>query len=251
MEGEPSFWFALAVEDAEHHAAVTRLTDRVLEEQIEWFTPETRDAIRGWRPEGPLNPYWKVTSAAENARSLNLPLRGHFEGKDALEAAMYRAQLLLFQHAHVHGRPIHVGFIARDTDHKPRKEGAKRAVESQRWPFAVVLAFPHPEVEVWSIAVYQPSTSDAAERVAELKRRLGFSPVEHPERLSSTVAGAAADAKRIRDILYADGEARAVDWIEIDLRDLREHGRSCGLADFLDQVQDVVVPLMTGQGGRG
>ena len=45
MDGEPSFWFALACEDREHHRAVTRLTDWVLTAHVDWFTPATRDAI--------------------------------------------------------------------------------------------------------------------------------------------------------------------------------------------------------------
>jgi hypothetical protein len=242
-ESEPSYWFALAAEDAEHHAAVTRLTDRVLEEKIEWFSPEIRDAIRGWRHESPLNPYWKVTGATDVARALGLPLRGHFEGKQELEAAMYRAQLLVWQHAHVHGQSIHVGFIVRDTDHKPRRKGAESAAKSGRWPFVVVLAFPHPEAEAWRIAVYRPAGKAAEERVAELTRRLGFSPIEHPEKLSSTVTGGVGDAKTIREALCPDDDDG---WLEIDLHELRERGKSCGLADFLAEVEAVVVPLLAG-----
>ena len=134
MEGEPSYWFALAAEDAEHHAAVIRLTDRVLLAAVYWFQPETRDSIRRWRRQTPLNSYWKVTSALKDARKLGLPLRGRFAGERELEAVMYRAQLLLWQHAHVHGQRIDVGFIARDTDGKPRKDGAQTAVESGSWP---------------------------------------------------------------------------------------------------------------------
>lgn len=245
-EGEPTFWFALAAEDIGHHAAVTRLTDRVLEEAVDWFEPETRDAIRRWREPSPMSAYWKVTSAEKQARALGLPLRGRFDGERGLETVTYRAQLLLWQHAHVRGRRIDVGFIARDTDHTPRKDGARRAVESGRWPFLVVLAFPHPEVEVWPIAIFEPRTQGARERVDELTRRLGYSPIEHPERLTSTVVGGIADAKKVRDALFADEARGGEDWLEIDLDVLRQRGRSCGLADFLSDVETIVVTFMAG-----
>lgn len=45
----PTLWFALAAEDTGHHAAVTRLTDRVLEQRVGWFVAETRDELRRWR----------------------------------------------------------------------------------------------------------------------------------------------------------------------------------------------------------
>jgi hypothetical protein len=243
MEAEPTYWFALAAEDKEHHAAVTRLTDRVLEEAIDWFQPDTRDALRRWREKDPLSPYWKVTSADTLARELGLPVRGDFTGKlEALEAGLYRSQLRVWQHAHVHGQHIHVGFIARDTDHEPRRDGAAEAVKSGRWSFHVVLAFPHPEIEVWAIAVFAPATDDERARLGEQEQRLGFSPVKEPERLTSTVSGGVKDAKTVRDALCPDGDAE--DWLELQLDVLRDRGRSCGLTDFLEEVERIVVPLV-------
>lgn len=246
MEREPSYWFALAAEDKEHHAAVTRLTDRVLEAHIDWFGPE----IRGWRAESPLDPYWKITGAVDDARKAGLSPRGNFSGKGSLEAIMYRAQLLLWQRAHVAGQRLDVGFLARDTDRKPRREGAQMAVESARWPFRVVLVFPHPEIEAWSIAAFRPTTRGAAARVAEMAVQLGYSPIEHPEHLTSTVAGGSADAKAIRDALFAGDADWLERWVEVDLDALRERGKNCGLADFLDEVRRVVVPLLDGSTAR-
>ncbi len=226
--------------------AVTRLTDRVLEEAVDWFDHATRDAIRRWRAPTPLDAFWKVTSASTAARALRLLPRGDFSGEPAkLEASLYRAQLRLWQHAHVHGQPIHVGFIVRDTDHEPRKEGARQAVESGRWPFRVVLAFPHPEAEAWPIAVFEPAAEDERARLAEQTRRLGYSPVEQPERLTSTVSGKVTDAKTVRAELI--DASREHDWLEIDLDVLRRRGETTGLTDFLAEVASVVVPLLVGE----
>jgi hypothetical protein len=250
MDGEPSYWFALAAEDKAHHAAVTRLTDRVLEAHVEWFTPATRDAVRRWRPLSPTDPYWKVANASAAARKLGLPLRGDFSGQPAkLEASMYRAQLLLWQHAHVHGQRIDAGFIARDTDRKPRKDGAQQAAESGAWPFHVVLAFPHPESEAWPIAVFEPVTGDDHARVRAEARRLGYSPVERPERLTSNVSGAAGDTKAVLDALTANSAGTGDEWLDADLDVLRARGQACGLSDFLEEVEAKVVPLLDPSAG--
>jgi hypothetical protein len=231
-QGEPRFWFALAAEDADHHAAVTRLTARAL-----------GDLSHGWRARTPFDAYWKVTGAESAARTLGLPLRGHFGGKRELESAMFRAQLLLWQHAHIHGQRIDVGFLARDTDHKPRKDGALLAKESGAWPFAVVLVLPHPEIEAWKIAVFEPVTRQDKKRLKDLTRRLGFSPVAEPHRLTSTVHGAATDAKTVADELFEDGW-KADEWLEVDLDALRALGKTCGLADFLGDLDALAIELL-------
>ncbi|WP_437635495.1 hypothetical protein [Sorangium sp. So ce854] len=138
MPPEPTRWFALAAEDTGHHAAVTRLTDRVLEARIGWFTPETRDEIRRWRAPAPMDRYWELKRAFVDARRLGLPIRGNFGEQP--EVGMIRAQLLLWKRAQLHGERIDVGFIARDTDGKGRLAGARQAVRSGDWAFRIVLA---------------------------------------------------------------------------------------------------------------
>jgi hypothetical protein len=118
------------------------------------------------------------------------------------------------------------------------------AVKSGRWPFRVVLAFPHPEIEAWPIAVFEPRTKGEHARIRKQERQLGYSPVEEPERLTSTVSDGIADAKSVRDAIVADDGGG--DWLEIDLEVLRDRGRTCGLTDFLREVEAVVVPLLAG-----
>ncbi|WP_437715080.1 hypothetical protein WMF45_00860 [Sorangium sp. So ce448] len=178
MPPEPTLWFALAAEDNGHHAAVTRLTDRVLEGRVEWFQPETRDELRGWRGPTQVHAYWALKNAFHDARSLGLPIRGDFGGEPAqLEAGMIRAQLLLWKRAHLGGERIDVVFIARDTDGKRRLAGAQQAASHGDWEFRIVLAYPEPEIEAWYIAGFEPATEDERARAEEQKLQLGFSPL--------------------------------------------------------------------------
>ncbi|MGK3967652.1 hypothetical protein WMF38_26205 [Sorangium sp. So ce118] len=241
MPHEPALWFALAAEDAGHHAAVTRLTDRVLEARVGWFTPETRDALRRWRAPTQADKYWELKRAFADARSLRLPIRGNFGGEP--EAGMIRAQLLLWQRAHLKGERIDVGFIARDTDGKWRLSGARQAVSSGDWGFGVILAYPEPEIEAWYIAGFIPVTRAEHTRAEEQKKLLKFSPLEHPERLKSTTAGVDADTKKVLVALTADDPDREADCLETDIEGLRKRGERCGLAAFLEAVETEVVPL--------
>lgn len=238
----PTLWFALAAEDTGHHAAVTRLTDRVLEQRVEWFVAETRDELRRWREPTQVDKYWELKRAFGDARSLGLPVHGRFEG---IEGGMIRAQLLLWKLAHDKGERIDVGFIARDTDGKPRLDGAQRAVKTRDWPFRIILAYPEPEVEAWYIAGFEPATEDERARAEEIKQRLRFSPMDQPERLKSTVAGADADAKKVLAALTADDpDGRRADCLETSLDGLRRRGERCGLAAFLEAVETEIVPLL-------
>ncbi|KYF61106.1 hypothetical protein BE11_16505 [Sorangium cellulosum] len=239
---EPTLWFALAAEDTGHHTAVTRLTDRVLEARVGWFTPDTRDAIRRWRAPTQVDRYWGLKRASDDARNLRLPIRGDFGGLP--EIGMIRAQLLLWKHAHIKGERIDVGFIARDTDGKSRLDGAREAVNSGEWSFRVVLAYPDPEIEAWYIAGFKPATRAERERAEEQTRRLKFSPMEQPERLTATMAGKDTDSKKVLAALTADDPGRNADCLETSIDELRRRGGRCGLAAFLEAVETEVVPLL-------
>jgi hypothetical protein len=246
-EPEPLLWFALAAEDADHHRVVTRLTHRVLEEATDGFQPRL---TVGWRRPTAADSYWKITRATEIARALGLPLRGSFSSKPTeLEAVMYRAQLLVWKHLHLHGEPIDVGFMARDTDHKPRLEGAQWAVKSGEWEFDVILVFPHPEVECWAIASFEPRSKAEKDCVKKLARELTFSPTDEPHRLTSKTRAERTDAKRILDELLARRARWDDEWLELDLEKLRSRGQSSGLADFVDQVRALVARLTSERKG--
>ena len=129
-------------------------------------------------------------------------------------------------------------------DRLERDAQAWRVLELRRGGLAGWLVFPYPEIEAWPIAVFTPVTKAAEARVAELTRRLGFSPIDHPERLTSSVLGGLADAKSIRDTLFEGDVARVDAWLELDLHILRERGATSGLSDLLDEIRAVVVPLL-------
>ena len=250
---DPKLFFAIACEADGDREAICRLADRVLESKIDWFGALTRDHVRAWCGPDAATSYWPVKTALKRARELGLPTRGHFDDvAQKPEAGMIRAQLLLlkrthdrWERGHVDGRRIDGAVIARDTDdHEDRLDGAKQAVgDGARWPFRIVLAYPHPELEAWFVAGFEATTSHERERIADITKRLGFSPIERPEELTSTNDDAGTDAKDVLDHLTADSADRQRACLEHDLEALRARGKSCNLAMFLEAVETELVPL--------
>ncbi|WP_437622993.1 hypothetical protein [Sorangium sp. So ce1151] len=117
-------------------------------------------------------------------------------------------------------------------------------MNSGAWAFGVILAYPEPEIEAWYIAGFTPATRAERERAEEQTKRLKFSPMEQPERLTATIAGKDTDTKKVLAALTADDPDRKADCLETSNEDLRKRGERCGLAAFLEAVETEVVPLL-------
>lgn len=245
MPGEPTHWIAVAGEDAGHFHTVTHLVDRVLEASIDWFTRETRDELRAWRGPNEGEQWWGLKRAFGDARAARLPIHGHFGGSPGHpEAGMIRAQLLLWKRACIDGRPISAGILVRDTDREGRRTGALQAIgDHAAWGFRVLLAYPDPEIEAWTIIGFEPASNVETTRLAEITARLGFSPVACPERLTSTVTGSERDVKLVLEELTGGDRQRRATCLDQPLSSLKRRGTSCGLTAFLDAIEAEVVPL--------
>jgi hypothetical protein len=111
--------------------------------------------------------------------------------------------------------------------------------------FQIVCGFPDPEREAWVLAGFDPCHPDEQQRLEELHRELGFSPVVHAVRLRDKAHGATRNIKRVLTVLTgsdADREARC--WIEPPLVTLHERGTASGLSGFLDELRDVLPGLL-------
>jgi hypothetical protein len=241
---ETTYRFAVAVEDRGQFDAVTRLADRVLQDALPWCG-DILDDLRRWGTGHDERPWHYLTKAYEAARERGLKPYGHFDGEPALaDAAMVRAQLLLFQADLADGLPIDGVVLARDIDDDPeRSDGFSQALAS-RWPFPVIAALCAPEVEAWLVAGFEPEDEGQQERLVAERRHLGFSPPLEPHRLSSKRRQDRKDAKAVLDRLCAADHDRRHRCLEVPMAILHERGRACGLHDFLDEVRTKLVPVL-------
>jgi hypothetical protein len=82
------------------------------------------------------------------------------------------------------------------------------------------------------------------DRLADLRRELGFSPTMDAHRLDSNDEQAKRSSKRVLRILTLDDRDRERRcWTETPLETLRARGAAAGLSDFLDEVKQHLVPL--------
>jgi hypothetical protein len=83
------------------------------------------------------------------------------------------------------------------------------------------------------------------------RQELGFAPNEYPERLHASEHGARRSAKDVLDQICPDLERRSQCWCETSLDTLRRRGERCGLAHFLDEARERLVPLFAPRRGPG
>jgi hypothetical protein len=115
----------------------------------------------------------------------------------------------------------------------------------------VILALPHAKREAWVLNGFIPLDSEETAALDEVRAELSFDPCERAEELYATKTGAKRDAKRVLARLIADDHEReAKCWLETDWSILRSRGKGTGLTQFLGDVTERLVPLVTGQDRR-
>lgn len=244
MPAELPVVIAVAGEDRGHFETTTRLADRRIGEQVAW-TAEFLEHVRRWLHDGE-RPWFDLHRSLAAARSQRLPIKGLFAGESGMpDAKMIRAQLLSWAELVRRGVRIDAVVLVRDLDGRPeRLQGMRQAVRTGSWPFVVLVAWCEPEVEAWKVGCFVPEDDAERARFASLAMRLSFNPTAEPERLHSAVTGSQRDAKKIARELF-DGDAeRGWRCLELPFEQLRVRGGTTGLADFLKQVDEKLVPLV-------
>ncbi len=138
---------------------------------------------------------------------------------------------------------------SRDMDQQPREREASigHALSAMPdRPFKVVLALANPKREAWILNGFVAKNASEKKRLEALRDELGFDPCEKSEALTAAARGELKDAKRVLKALTADGPDREMECLRTSWEILRNRGERTGLTDFLSQVKDRIVPLVTG-----
>ncbi len=242
-----TFHFLAVAEDGCGAGNVQRLTDRVLVDlaalgespSLEWVDQGTIDQARRWeRHEG--RPFLTVVGIKRRAVDAGIRLQGRF-GAHPPDTLMWRKLFVLLRRD---PRPLELVVIARDSDRMDRRAGFEVALVESPPPEGcqAVYADMHPEAEAWRIAAFEPSSDEERSRHQEVRRQLGFDPVTHPERLTST-AGGERDAKRVHDELMDRDSDRSAACLEALLERLAQVSAACGLPRFLEEVRGALLRL--------
>ena len=201
------------------------------------------DAVRWWTgvEEGAALISWGGIS--RKARDLGIRAHGHFKGEPgAPDARAGRVALRVIKAQVTSAR---AAVMIRDADHQPeRLQGLNQARDDADWPFAVVIGVAYPKRECWLLAAFEPGNEHDLSSLGDLRQDLGFNPCAHSHKLTAKKPSAKRNAKRVVDALFGRNPADAENGVNnTPLERLRERGSKNGLADYLREVEERLVPL--------
>lgn len=234
---------AIVCEADADRAIATGLTDRVLCAHAEWIEPVVLDAYREWRGLSAGEPYLKIHQVPARARERKLRAHGHFESIPGEPMAhVARLAFLLLASADKH---VDAVVILIDSDDDPaRRKGLLQAREVRPWPFPIIIGVAHAKRECWVLGGYIAEDELEAERIKALRQELGFDPCKVPHELTAQGDVDKRSAKRILAILSQGNHLRETAcWQETNLATLVETGQATGLADYVAEVRERLVPL--------
>ncbi len=229
-------------------ATASELIDRALHDRAPTWVGDllehTPEGARSWTCDG-TEPWWDLHRLSAYAAELGIRVpQGHFDGKPGRAgAAMARNVFAIIRHLSRRER-IDGLVLLWDGDNADaaRATGLGQARDLSGWDFAKVLALAIRSREAWVLAGFEPENERERESHAELKKKLGYCPLEQAHRLDSKSA-----SKNVVDALTAGNWQREERcWKEAPLDRLRARGDKSGLARFLADVESELLPLIGG-----
>lgn len=225
------------------------LADRVIKASI---GPKARSASLAWHESEPGRTHirWMDLDKVAAALGLRLRPRSRFGGEPgaADAAAADKALQLAAFIARTAGL---VGvLLIRDSDgYEERRLGltqARNTTTGTSWPFRIAIGLAHPKREAWVLAGFEPHDAAEQRRLAELRQEIGCDPCMKSHELTARTKGSKRDIKRVLDRLTAGEITREVAcWQETSLDRLRQRGQHNGLAAYLAEIDEHLVPLLT------
>ncbi|MEM9462843.1 MAG: hypothetical protein AAGF11_52365 [Myxococcota bacterium] len=217
------------------------LVDRVIIEAVDWLKaqPDLLDSQRRWRGVDATCDYLDIHKVPGLARSMDLPpVRGGFEGK--LPAEDHRVAVQAMWVLIALGPPQILIWI-RDTDGSTeRRRGWLDACRRSGAAFrGSIGGFPHECMEAWLLAAWSPTSADEHRELAKERARLGFSPIEQPQRLSHKQSVKRSIKGVCKTLGVDEGGLQTV-----CVDQLRRRGAGCGLAAFLMEIDRVLVSII-------
>jgi hypothetical protein len=223
---------ALIVEAEADARTAKALVDRRLRAAAEWLLDADLDHYRGWQ----VIP-WKTVRDLCKEHGVSAP-HGRFDGGRAPDAHAARRVLLLLSTL---GRPAAV-VLLRDADHQPeRRRGLEQGRADHRHGLdadRVAIGVAEPTREAWHLVGFVPATKAEADTLAVERDRLSFDPTRTPHQLRRS---GERDIKLVLERLTGGDKDREQRCLECEER-LRDHGRDCGLTEFLNELDTHVVP---------
>jgi hypothetical protein len=242
--------FVVVYEAPADFATATELADRALVAEIDWLDETLLESQRQWVREDQSGCRLAWKSIPGRAQELGIVVRGHFGGEPGLPDAQAARRAILYILRQFD--TVDAILLIRDVDDQiERRDGLKQARANDKSAKKIIVGVAIVERESWAISGFDPASADEQERLAEESQKLGFNPCLRSHELTACKNDQAKKSpKRVLAVLTDNsGERQKECWQVTSLAVLRERGEENGLRDYLDEVKQLLVPLITGDEG--
>ncbi|HWQ33832.1 MAG TPA: hypothetical protein VNQ79_13360 [Blastocatellia bacterium] len=249
--------FVLVAEGKTDERVVPHLANRVLcEEGDDWIKDNFEDdPERLWKwiaiEEGTAYQYTSWVRIKQPGDSYKNGLRIYRRPGDGDRMAETRKAIALCQLLRK-GDPPAALVLARDLDKKPdehrramiqaREEARQKALEIP----PIILATPNRVIEVWMLNGFVCENESEEQRLKSLRQKNSVDPCRNGHLLSADAAKESVSHL----ITSSEGEDRGrleKCWAQTELEVLRKQGADSFLKEFLDEVSQYLLPLLTGR----
>jgi hypothetical protein len=241
------FVFAVVCEARADQETACALADRVFCAEVDWLGEEILDECRRWRGAIENSYFLTWSEVGELARQAGIRAHGHFGCEPAHhDARIARRALRLLMALEL---TLDGVLLIRDDDRDAdRRAGLEQARRESEINVPVVISLAHTKRECWVLAGFDPCSDAETRELDGLRRELNFDPRLAADRLTAKHDHETRSAKRVLAALTkGDREREAECWLRCELRLLETRGASTGLADYLRELRERLVPLFTGE----
>ena len=226
----------------------TGLADRVVCERAEWIEPAIVEDYRTYRglAAGESFVCWSHLKAA--AQEAGIRAHGHFDGQPGAPDAVAARKALLLIVRVVPGADA-VLLIRDDDRQESRRRGLEQARNEHHGPPHVVIGLAHCKREAWVLAGFVAENHTEQARSATLRQELGFDPCTAAQRLTAVHDQDKLSAKRALTALTGgDADREACCWAKTSIQTMRDRGAATGLAAYIGELENILLPLFAGPG---
>jgi hypothetical protein len=242
----------VVVSEAEADARlVCDLADRIfLEEGPDWIDEQLLPNLRNWSGfDHPTYTRWPAIKDAMREHRARPRYLGHVQGKPQGAACAESRKAILLAIERQKSCSIDGLILSKDLDSRSeRREGMRQARDEKQAELVVVLATPNPKREAWVLNGFVCNGTDEEQKLSRICKQLSFNPCEEAHRLrySSRTSRPDRDPKRILgDLTNQNSEREERCWKETALSILQARGRQTHLEEFLAEVRERLLPLLT------
>jgi hypothetical protein len=189
-------------------------------------------------------PFLKWASIKALASEFRIRAHGHFAGQPGEpDAQAARRAILLVQKLFPEFVAI---LLIRDSDgDASRKIGLEQARADSGHRDRIVLGLCHPKREAWLLVGFVPDGDAEQATLHELRQSLEFDPSTDAHRLNGR-HNEPRDAKRVlRELVASSPNRERQCWEQTDLHFLEDRGTEVGLAGFISEIRERLIPLLT------